>query len=84
MGILGALLHADAPVMVVASWEERRSGATSFEALSTRSAAPWGLHEEKLQEACRWLWWQLHFVTIIVISVGGAVAIGAALIGLLR
>jgi hypothetical protein len=40
-------------------------------------------HEEKLQEARRWLWWQEHLVTIIVISMVGAVAIAAALIWLL-
>ena len=86
--IVGTLLHADAAVMVVASWEERRAWRDEFRSLGVELVrdrlrlAAW--HEEKLQEARRWLWWQEHLVTIIVISMGGAVAIVAALIGLLR
>jgi hypothetical protein len=88
MGIIGALLHVSAAVMVVASWEERRAWRDEFRSLGVELVrdrlrfGPW--HQEKLQEARRWLWWQEHLVTIIVISMGGAVAMAAALIGLLR
>ena len=88
MGILGALLHADAAVMVVASWEERRAWRDDFRSLGIELVrdrvrlAAWD--DEKLQEARRWLWWQEHLVTVIVISIGGAVAIAATLVGLLR
>jgi hypothetical protein len=67
--IVGALLHADAAVMVVASWEERRAWRDEFRSLGVELVrdrlriAAW--HEEKLQEARRWLWWQEHLVTII-------------------
>ena len=88
MGVLRALLHADAAVVVVASWEERRAWRDEFRNLGVELVrdrlrlAAW--HEEKLREARRWLWWQERLVTIIVISMGGAVAIAAALVGLLR
>jgi hypothetical protein len=73
---------------VVASWDERRAWRDEFRSLGVELVcdrlrlAAW--HEDKLQEARRWLWWEEHLVTIIVISMGTAVAIAAALIGLLR
>jgi hypothetical protein len=88
MGIIGTLLHANAGVILVASWEERRAWRDEFRSLGVELVrdrvrlAAWD--DEKLQEARRWLWWQEHLVTIIVIAMGGAVAIVAALIGLIR
>jgi hypothetical protein len=64
MGILGALLHANAAVIVVASWEERRAWRDEFRSLGVELVrdrvrlAAWD--DEKLQEARRWLWWQEH------------------------
>jgi hypothetical protein len=74
--------------ILVASWEERRAWRDEFRSLGVELVrdrvrlAAWD--DEKLQEARRWLWWQEHLVTIIVIAMGGAVAIVAALIGLIR
>jgi hypothetical protein len=50
----------------VASWEERRPWRDEFRSLGVELVrdrlrlGAW--HEEKLQEACRWLWWQEHLV----------------------
>ena len=65
----------------MASWEERRAWRDEFRGLGielVRDRVRLGAwYDEKLQEARHWLWWQEHLGTIIVISMGGAVALVA-------
>jgi hypothetical protein len=69
----------------MASWRERCAWYAEFRSLGVRQVTERErlstYHEEKLQEARRWLWWQEHLPKFVVAASAAVAVIAAALIG---